>query len=317
MDTKILKQKLNLAQYFSRTRLSAVSPLFVTNKIIYFLVEIALLLIFPLINTHLCLNSCLIAAGKSPRKRVKRIQSGMNFDHCCPINNDIIVPNDLLQIRADEMEIKRRLNCFIERKREEIDINNVHDFIAEEDADSTCARVNSTVHRAKGSNTHLKVHRVKNEFGPQTLNYTNALDKLMANASPMKIKPDPDAPTITVPQSINERIVNAETYLNMPAAATKSIFERLKGIENRILYLEALSPEYGHFLVRNRTLVFRCKLRIDSLFSNFVLQEKSTSTKGSLNGDAPATEIKKERKKVFTTSELDELIHKFETKNDE
>lgn len=192
-----------------------------------------------------------IADAKSPQKRTKRIRSDINFDICCPINNDIIVPNDLLQIRADEMEIKRRLNCFIERKREEIDINNVHDFIAEEcvNDDSTCARVNSTVHRVKGTNTHLKVHRVKNEFGPQTVNYTNALDKLMQTASPMKIKLDPDAPTIPVPQSINERLVNAEKFLNLPSTDTKSIFERLKVIENRILYLEALSPEYGHFLV--------------------------------------------------------------------
>lgn len=162
------------------------------------------------------------------------------------------MPNDLLQIRADEMEIKRRLNCFIERKREEIDINNVHDFIAErrtDVAESTCARVNSTIHRVKGTNTHLKVHRVKNEFGPQTVNYTNALDKLMVNASPMKIKQDPDTPSITVPQSINERFVNAEKFLNLSSVETKSIFERLKAIENRILYLEALSPEYGHFLV--------------------------------------------------------------------
>lgn len=183
----------------------------------------------------------------------------MNFDLCCPIHNDVIVPNDLLQIRADEMEIKRRLNCFIERKREEIDINNVQDFIAEKtaDADSTCARVNSTVHRVKGTNTHLKVHRVKNEFGPQTVNYTNALDKLMANTSPVKMKADPDAPpSVPVPQSINERVVNAEKYLHLPVATTKSIFERLKGIEDRILYLEALSPEYGHFLVR--TGGFRC-----------------------------------------------------------
>lgn len=194
----------------------------------------------------------LIADVKSPRKRAKRIWSGMNFDICCPINNDIVVPNDLLQIRANEMEIKRRLNCFIERKREEIDISNVHDFIADEcvDTELTCARVNSRVNRVKGTSTHLKVHRVKNEFGPQTANYTNALDKLMTNVSPLKIKPDPDGPMpVVVPQSINERIVNAERFLNLPTATTKSIFERLKGIENRILYLESLSPEYGHFLV--------------------------------------------------------------------
>lgn len=41
------------------------------------------------------------------------------------------------------------------------------------------------------------------------------------------------------------------------------------------------------------------------------------STNGPPNGDTPVTEIKRERKKIFTTHELDELIHKFETKTDE
>lgn len=218
-------------------------------------------------------SSFIIADVKSPRKRIKRIKSHINFDICCPINNDIIVPNNLLQICADEMEIKRRLNCFIERKREEIDINNVQDFIAENGADSTCARVNSTVHRVKGANTHLKVHRVKNEFGPQTVNYTNALDKLMANASPIKIKTDPDASMIAVPQTINERIVNAEKFLNEPIVMTKSIFERLKCIENRILYLEALSPEYGHFLVCViESYIVRQIGNSNQLISNFVFR---------------------------------------------
>lgn len=109
------------------------------------------------------------------------------------------------------------------------------------------------MYRAKGANTHLKIHRVKNEFGPQTINYTNALDKLMENPSPIKIKADPDAitPVADIPRGVNERIVNAEKFLNLSEAVptTKTVFERLKNIENRILYLEALSPEYNHFLV--------------------------------------------------------------------
>lgn len=177
----------------------------------------------------------------------------MNFNTCCPISNDIVVSNSLLQIRADELEIKRRIASFIGRKREEINNSNVNDFITNTQADEMrCARINSTVYRIKGSKGHLKVHRVKNETGPQTTNYKIALDKLMENNSPIKIKPDPDAPAKPLSSGIEERISNVEGHLNIIAEnfSTKTVFERLKAIEDKILYLETLSPEYSHFLVR-------------------------------------------------------------------
>lgn len=178
----------------------------------------------------------------------------MNFNACCPINNEIIIAKNLQQIRANEAEIQRRINCFINRKRDEINSYNVQDFISDQvskdDNEMTCARVNSTVYRAKGAKSHLKVHRVKNEYGPQTTNYKDALDKLMENVSPVKIKFDPDT-TAAVPINMQERITNAESFLNIPSdrSVTKSIFERMKAIEDKILYLETLSPEYSHFLV--------------------------------------------------------------------
>lgn len=169
------------------------------------------------------------------------------------------------QIRADSSEIKRRINCFINRKRDEINNYNVQDFISDQTTNDksanengmTCARVNSTLYRAKGSKSHLKVHRVKNEYGPQTTNYKGALDKLMENVSPVKIKPDPDGPSV-VSVSIQERITNAETHLNLSVERlkTKSIIERIKAIEDKILYLETLSPEYSHFLVKSKQYLY-------------------------------------------------------------
>lgn len=205
----------------------------------------------------------LLAPALQPRKRFKRTKSPVNYDICCPINNDIVVSRDLLQIKADEAEIKRRIASFINRKREEINNSNVQDFIAvkpnvgdddkhgEDDDGMKCARVNSTVYKINGSKGHLRVHRVKNEFGPQTTNYKTALNKLMENSSPIKIKPDPDMPSTTILSSgIQERIMNAEAHLNVNGnSTTKSVFERLKAIEEKILYLETLSPEYTHFLV--------------------------------------------------------------------
>lgn len=183
----------------------------------------------------------------------------MNFEACCPISSDIVVSKDLFQIRADESEMKRRIASFIGRKRDDINCSNVHDFIADKvDDDMRCARVNSTVYRINGSKGHLKVHRVKNETGPQTTNYKTALDKLMENCSPVKIKPDPDVPTKPLSSGIEERIANAEAHLNISNEKfpTKTIFERIKAIEDKILYLETLSPEYSHFLVISFTVLF-------------------------------------------------------------
>lgn len=194
------------------------------------------------------------APTSQPQKRFKTTKSHVNFEACCPISSDIVISKELFQIRADESEIKRRIASFIGRKREDINSNNVQDFITDKvDDEMRCARVNSTVYRIKGSKGHLKVHRVKNETGPQTTNYKTALDKLMENSSPVKIKPDPDLPTKPLPiglSGLDERITCAETHLNIVNSSTKSIFERLKKIEDKILYLETLSPEYSHFLVR-------------------------------------------------------------------
>lgn len=209
----------------------------------------------------------ILVASVRPKRHLKRRNSQLNFNICCPINNEIVVAKNLQQIRADEGEIRRRIDCFVNRKRDEINNYNVQDFIHaqalkendgnDNDNGMTCARVNSTVYRTEGSKGHLKVHRVKNETGPQTTNYKNALDKLMQNMSPVEIKPDPDS-TTTLPLNVQERLTNAESHLNIPTTttdrpATKSIFERLKAIEDKILYLEALSPEYAHFLVNTKT----------------------------------------------------------------
>ncbi len=95
--------------------------------------------------------------------------------------------------------------------------------------------------------TH-SVHRVRNEYGPQTISaeYTDTLDKLMFT-SPTKIKLENNAST--APSRIEERLVNAERFLNIKTEGSRNIYERIKNIEDRILHLETVSPEYNHFLV--------------------------------------------------------------------
>lgn len=88
----------------------------------------------------------------------KRKLPQINFDDCQI--DDEPLPKYLVQIGVDETEVRRRLTCFVDRKREEIDIKNVRDFIDSEQTANTedecsCARVNSTVYR-KGGRSHLK-----------------------------------------------------------------------------------------------------------------------------------------------------------------
>lgn len=203
----------------------------------------------------------MIAVSTSqPRKRIKRSCSKFDFDKCCPIQNETI-PKDLQQIRVDNTEIQRRIDCFINRKRDEINGNNIKDFITnkivEENEEDSCARVHSTVYRIKDTKSHLKIHRVKNETGPQTHNYTMALDKLMEGGPAVNIKPDPDAQN-----GVGERLNNIESFLQLNAEeiSSKSLLQRIKQIENKILYLETMSPEYMHFLVslwRKAILIWR------------------------------------------------------------
>lgn len=84
----------------------------------------------------------------------------LNFDDCSV--KGATVPSNLVQIHADELEINRRVNCFVERKRDEINENNLQDFIepvptnSADNADMTCARIRSTVYHTKDSRTHLR-----------------------------------------------------------------------------------------------------------------------------------------------------------------
>ena len=107
---------------------------------------------------------------------------------------------------------------------------------------------------------------MENNVGPQIRpDYLHALDKLMTfNGKNQKQKNVSVAnmencnsctyqnnPLKNLQYSaITERIENIEQHLNISPINVTDIYERLKIIEKRILYLESISPEYRHFLVR-------------------------------------------------------------------
>lgn len=137
----------------------------------------------------------------------------------------------LVQIVVDENEMQQRIQSFIELKRDEINRNNLIDFIDSSFADESCARIASSVYKVNGSKGHLKIKRVKNETGPI------ADDGKVQNSNPE-----------TIFSGIDERLVIAEKFLQIKSTPLpKDVYQRLKAIEDRIAHLNTISPEYSRF----------------------------------------------------------------------
>lgn len=126
---------------------------------------------------------------------------------------------------------------------------NVQDFIEHQnvaegyDDSMTCARVSSVVYKTRDSKGHLKVQRVKNVIGPQNIDYKHELDKLMDKSATSPIKLKKDLVCDEYKSGIEERMENIEDVLSLKPVS-KSIYRRLKDIEDKLLYLEGISPEY-------------------------------------------------------------------------
>lgn len=86
---------------------------------------------------------------------LKRKRNKLNI-YDCKVMDFGTVPLSMIQICADEQEVGRRIKCFIEKKREDIDRTNIHDFIEAGCSVDSCARVNSITFRTQDNNGHLK-----------------------------------------------------------------------------------------------------------------------------------------------------------------
>lgn len=161
-----------------------------------------------------------------------------------------------IQIRADVCEIKRRINAFITRKRMEVDEINLHEFCNRPNTGEgldksgiSCARVDAVLVKRSGSKSHVKISRVVNSWGPQT--QTQVVDycsqpEMIQNISELNQIPPRRYDSTTHPSSIEERLCNMETHLKLKSgqSVSKDVYERLRNLENRILFLEGMSPDY-------------------------------------------------------------------------
>ncbi|KAJ8979743.1 hypothetical protein NQ317_004730 [Molorchus minor] len=172
------------------------------------------------------------------------------------------VPPYLIQIKASNAELNERIDKFMERKRSDIDINNVREFCSgDRNSEFTCARVDAVFQKRKDSESHLQVHRVLNSYQYRDQSNSDYLTKY-------------------IPQNgIEERLQNIECQLSLTKPAPENIYKRLKNLEDRLLYLESISPEYIQFWDKIPTKSVKKKIfsleEIDELIADTEKQIKA------------------------------------------
>ncbi|XP_076156805.1 MAP3K12-binding inhibitory protein 1 [Alosa pseudoharengus] len=162
----------------------------------------------------------------------------------CPANDlstsaKTQVDDHIVQIKAGKAEIERRISAFIERKQLEINENNVREFcnVIDCNQENSCARTDAVFTPYPGFKSHVKVTRVVNTYGPQS--------RAEAGVE-LREHQQGGLPRNCGNSAIEERLQNMEGHLKLPTAGPVplSVYQRLKKLEDRILELEGLSPEY-------------------------------------------------------------------------
>lgn len=146
----------------------------------------------------------------------------------------------MVQIRAGKSEIERRISAFMERKQMEINENNVREFcnVIDCNQENSCARTDAVFTPYPGFKSHVKVTRVVNTYGPQTRG-GGGQGEAGEQQRGLAVRDCGNS-------AIQERLHNIESHLKLPTAGPVplSVYQRLKKLEDRILELEGLSPEY-------------------------------------------------------------------------
>lgn len=142
---------------------------------------------------------------------------------------------ECIQIKASNSELDKRISAFMERKRAESDVFNIQEFchrLPLDGSENSCARTEAVLISRKDSKSHLKVSRCVNMWGPQTHSEVPAL-----SSATTQLKPTP---------AIQERLQNMEKHLGLvkEQPIPLDVYGRLKALEDRILHLESISPEY-------------------------------------------------------------------------
>ncbi|KAM4014093.1 MAP3K12-binding inhibitory protein 1 [Anomaloglossus baeobatrachus] len=178
----------------------------------------------------------------------------------------------VVQIQADKSEIDRRISAFIERKQVEINENNVREFcnVIDCNQENSCARTDAVFTPFPGFKSHVKVSRVVNAYGPQT--------RTDGSTSSSRSHP---LPHDCGNQAVEERLQSIEYHLrlNPGGPVPKDVYQRIKKLEDRILELEGISPEYFQTMEMSSK---RRKAQTSQSYSLLELDQKMNALRQSL-----------------------------------
>lgn len=160
-------------------------------------------------------------------------------------NGTIMDDHTLVQITCSKKELDRRIDAFIKRKRTEADVFNQREFTKFHDGihQFSCARTDAIYVQRQSKKSLVKIKRVdnnyKNERKPVKYEKTKHLTPF---------HPSTTLPFYALPSDIQERTNNLTPFLNPAKQCSKfsDIYKHLQSMEERLLYLETLSPEYFH-----------------------------------------------------------------------
>ncbi|XP_073410310.1 MAP3K12-binding inhibitory protein 1 isoform X2 [Dendrobates tinctorius] len=187
-------------------------------------------------------------------------------------NKECLPDPAVIQIHADKTEIDRRILAFIERKQAEINENNVREFcnVIDCNQENSCARTDAVFTPFPGFKSHIKVSRVVNAYGPQT--------RTDGSTSSSRAHP---LPRDCGNQAMEERLQSIESHLrlNPGGPVPKDIYQRIKKLEDRILELEGISPEYFQTMEMSSK---RRKVQTSQSYSLLELDQKINALRQSL-----------------------------------
>ncbi|XP_071503986.1 MAP3K12-binding inhibitory protein 1-like [Diadema antillarum] len=157
----------------------------------------------------------------------------------------------VVQITVDNKEIDRRILAFIEKKQAEKDDTNRREFCptVSPSPETSCARTNAVFTSKMGGASHVKVSKVVNKYGPQTRPGLVSIPLARPGIKRTRTLPDSTTCSTNSVSGIEERLHNMESFLGLQAVhenLSSDVFKRLKVLEERLLHLEGISPEYCH-----------------------------------------------------------------------
>lgn len=191
----------------------------------------------------------ILATSNMFPKRVEYWMDSVRSTRDASMQTDMVnelTDSRFVQVTCTNEEFSRRIHSFLKRKQAQADAFNRREFCKiHDDPDAiTCARTDAVFVPRQSKKSLLRVDRVNNSPNKKETTPIK-LDKL---ESWPPTHPSNWLPFSNVPRDIKERLSNLQDVV-MPnkCSENSNVYDLLRKLEKKLLYLETLSPEYFEF----------------------------------------------------------------------